>query len=330
MTKYTIEYKGKVLNTSHFSDISDEKCEEIRQAYYTKPEKHLVYDNLVKVRRGSINVSNITKYYFKDLMSEVKLNGPKWSIAEVLECNDLIRYYYSRTLSSETMYPSWAPEIDKFETALRLSGGGVTMKPSNFPMKTVDYILEKYNINDNYYDFSCGWGVRMLSAMKHNINYYGTDPNTILVNRLTSLHKDYNLVNNANTLIDIRSTGSEVFHPNWENKMGVAFSSPPYFSLENYMFGEQSIKKYPEYSDWLKFYMKPTIENCKRYLIDGGHLLINIKNFRKFSLYDDTFNLCIDLGLTFVEQFEMKNIKRPSAKVDLNTNEFIMVFKVVH
>lgn len=327
MTKYSIEYKGKILNTSHFSNISDEKCEEIRQAYYTKPEKYLVFDNLVKVRRGSTNVSNITKYYFKDLMSKVKLEGPKWSIEEVLECNDLIRYYYSRTQSSETIYPSSASDIIKFETALRISGGGVAMKPSNFPMKTVDYILEKYNINNNYYDFSCGWGVRMLSALKHNINYYGTEPNIELVNRLISLHNDYNLVNNSNGFVDIKSSGSEIFHQEWENKMGVCFSSPPYFTLEDYKLGEQSIKKYPKYQDWLEYYMGATIRNCKRYLISGGHILINIKNFRTFKLYDDTFKLCHDLGLDFIEEFEMKNIKRPSVKKDLNTNEYIMVFR---
>ena len=58
------------------------------------------------------------------------------------------------------------------------------MKPSNFPIKTVDYIINKYNINDKYYDFSCGWGVRLLSSFRNNISYYGTDPNNILVQRL--------------------------------------------------------------------------------------------------------------------------------------------------
>jgi hypothetical protein len=325
-----IEYKGKVLNTSHFSNISDEKCEEIRRLYYEKPPKESVYDNLIAVNKGKSNLSILTKYYFKKLMSEVHLSGPKWSISEVFECNDLIRYFYSRIQASDTMYPKTNSEIINIETALRISGGGVAMKPSNFPLKTIDHILEKYNINNNYYDFSCGWGVRMLSAMKHNINYFGTDPNTLLVNKLQELHNDYNHVNNIYRFIDIRNTGSEVYHKDWENKMGLAFSSPPYFTLEDYKHGEQSIKNYPIYEDWLNTYMTQTIKNIMKYVINGGYVLINVKNFRQYKLYDDTHKICKDLGLTYIESFELKNITRPSAKKDINTNELIMVFKNIY
>lgn len=51
-------------------------------------------------------------------------------------------------------------------------------------MKSIDELLENYNVNNKYYDFSCGWGVRLLSSLKHNVEYYGTDPNTVLCERL--------------------------------------------------------------------------------------------------------------------------------------------------
>lgn len=139
------------------AELSVEGCQEIRDAYYKKPEFKQVERNLRAIHVGGTKISEVTNYYVKDLMAQVKLYSPKWSIAEAIECDDLVRYFYSRTLASEKVYPSSNTLIKNFETALRLSGGGVAMKPSNFPMKTVDGILETYNVNNRYYDFSSGW-----------------------------------------------------------------------------------------------------------------------------------------------------------------------------
>lgn len=323
---YRIEYLGKVLETTHYADISDEKCEEIRQAYWKKPSIDSVHRNLVSIRRGGTQVSTITDYYVKDLMSNTKLYSPRWTIAEVFECNDLIRYFYSRIQASETVYPKTKSEIENIETALRISGGGVAMKPSNFPMGTVDSILNRYNLNNRYYDFSCGWGVRLLSALKNKISYFGTDPNYKLVSRLKQIHQDYDLVNSTQSLVDIRAVGSEIYQSDWANTLGMAFSSPPYFTLEDYKIGEQSIKD-RDYHAWLSEYLQPTIENIKKYLISGGHIIINIKNFGEYKLYDDTFALCESANLTYVETLELDNITRPSAKEGINTDEKIMVFR---
>jgi hypothetical protein len=323
---YRIEYLGEVLETNHFAEISDAKCEELRQAYYRKPSIDAVHKNLASIRRGGTQVATITEYYVKDLMSQTKLYSPRWTIAEVFECNDLIRYFYSRICASEKVYPKSKTEIENIETALRISGGGVAMKPSNFPMPTVDAVLAKYNLNNRYYDFSCGWGVRLLSALKNRVAYFGTDPNYELVARLKQIHQDYDLVNSTISSVDIRATGSEVFHPDWENTMGVAFSSPPYFDLEDYRIGAQSIRG-RDYRGWLGEYLQPTIDNIKRYLVPGGHIIVNIKNYGDYALYDDTFSLCESSGLTYVETLILANITRPSAKQDINTDEKIMVFR---
>jgi hypothetical protein len=326
--KYHIEHLGKVLHTDHWEELSAEKCQEIRDLYYAKPDFKQVERNLKAIHAGGTKVSEVTNYYVKDLMAMVKLYSPKWSIAEALECDDLIRYFYSRTLASAKVYPPSNSLIKNFETALRLSGGGVAMKPSNFPMKTVDGILETYNINNRYYDFSCGWGVRMLSAMKHGIEYFGTDPNHALVERLEQLRCDYDVTNGVVSQVDIRCQGSEVFVPEWENRIGVAFSSPPYFTLEDYRIGEQSINN-KSYDAWLIEYMLETLQNIKKYLVDGGYLLVNIKNFATYKLYDDTFGLAEYAGFQYVETRTLDNITRPSAKTDLNTDEMIMVFKKI-
>jgi hypothetical protein len=229
-------------------------------------------------------------------------------------------------LSSDKVYPKTDSDIKNFEAALRLSGGGVAMKPSNYPIKSVDEVLSKYNINGKYYDFSCGWGVRLLSAMRNRVDYYGTDPNNLLVDRLRQMATDYNTVNGTSASYDIRCHGSETFIPEWENTIGVAFSSPPYFNLEDYGVGNQSYKPGTSYQEWLDNYLRPTLENIKRYLVDDGKMLVNIKDFLDYKLCADTRAIAESLGFHYVETLTLKNITRPSAKVDLNTDEGIMVF----
>jgi hypothetical protein len=162
--------------------------------------------------------------------------------------------------------------------------------------------------------------------MRNRVEYYGTDPNNLLVDRLRQIATDYNTVNGTSASYDIRCHGSETFVPEWENTIGVAFSSPPYFNLEDYGVGNQSYKPGTSYQEWLDNYLRPTIENIKRYLVDDGKMLVNIKDFLDYKLCADTRAIAESLGFHYVETLTLKNITRPSAKVDLNTDEGIMVF----
>lgn len=326
--KYKIEHKGKVLFTDHFADLPDEKCEEVRQKYYQKPTEDELDKALFNIDNGGVNTSVITNYYFKDLMAEVKLYSPRWSIAEVLESNDLIRYFYSRVIASPKVYPPSHGLIKNFETALRISGGGVAMKPSNFPMRSANMVLAKYNLNNKYYDFSCGWGTRLLSALKNRIYYFGTDPNHLLIDRLNQLTKRYYKVNSIEIPVDLRVSGSEHTQNDWIEKFGLAFSSPPYYNLEDYKVGKQSYKEGVSYQDWLSNYLKPTFENIKLYLVKSGYFAINIKNFKTYTLVEDSKQIAAEAGFVYCESLLLENRTRPSAKKDLNTDEYIMVFRI--
>lgn len=322
-----IEYNGEVLETKFYKEISDEKCEMLKKQYYEKPDFEQVKNNIIKVNKGGKVLNKITEYYFKDLMSKVKLYHSKWSIEDVFNCNDLIRHFYAKTLCNDKVYPKDKPEIQNIKTAFRLGGKGVAGKPTNFPIATVDYILKNFNVNNKYYDFSCGWGVRMLSSMRNGVDYYGTDPNYLLTKRLNELYNDYSNINKTNTVVDIRTQGSEIFVPEWENTIGVAFSSPPYFALEDYKIGNQSYNNNITYSEWKNNYLNNTINNIHKYLIDDGFLLININNYDKFNLVDDTKYICKENGFIYKDSIKLKNIKRAKSTGGLNDNsEDIMIF----
>lgn len=216
-------------------------------------------------------------------------------------------------------------------------------KMCRFPHKTVNFILEKYNTNNKFFDYSIGWGDRAIVSILNGIEYYGTDPSE---ENWPHYHDmlDYLQIDSENdTLYKLYKQGSEIFIPELENKIGLCFSSPPYFSLEPYEINNpnNSITKYPQYDAWKEFFLKQTIMNCERYLIDGGFFICNIKSFGKYDLEGDLVDIVeknTNLKFVCTESMVQKAFFRPITQKEheylenqdilmKNTEEKIYVFK---
>lgn len=324
--KYTIEHLNKQFTTKHFSLISNEKCEEIRLKFLEKPEWDDVINQMCKLKFGGKKTNIIIDYYIKTVMYKAKLKGCKWSIHEFLQSNDLIRFLKGKVDNNPNFYKH-PDEIVNLKTVLRLSPSGTAAKVSNFPYNTMLKILKKFNRNNNYYDYSCGWGIRLLSSLSNNINYFGTDPNFELTKQLNQLSTDFINITGSKSKTDIRTQGSEEFVKEWENKIGLAFSSPPYFDLEDYQIGNQSINN-KSYQEWLSDYWENTVINIKKYLISDGYFLLNMKNLKDYSLLTDMQNLIEKHGFIYQESLLLKNINRPILNQNnKNTDEQIVVYK---
>ena len=325
--KHKITHLGKTFETIHYADISDEHCDEIRKQFYEKPSEKLVLNQIIKLYNGGKMINHIIDYYIKDVMVKARLSTSKWSIKEFFECNDLIRFAYGKIKNCSNFYKDTDSDIKNIKTVLRLSPSGTAAKVSNFPYKTMLDVFDKYNVNNNYYDYSCGWGVRLLASLSNNINYFGTDPNYELVDSLNELSKDFIEITRSNTKADIKPIGSEIKVDNWVGKIGLAFSSPPYFDLEHYNVGNQSIDN-TSYENWINGYWKSTVDNIYDYLIEGGYFLLNMKNIKNHNTLDDMSEVIDKKGFIFVENLELKNINRIFLKQNgKNTNEVISVFR---
>lgn len=162
--------------------------------------------------------------------------------------------------------------------------------------------MKKYDVNGRVFDYSCGWGNRLVSALSLGIEYYGVDTNPNLCKLLDQCAQDFKRVTEREYLTtDIRCCGSEIEIPDFVGKMGLCFSSPPYFNLEKYN-GEGSCTNIENYDTWLEKYMRPTIRNCKAYLVDGGYFVCNIKNYGKTNMYDDTLRIAKEEGLEYISE----------------------------
>lgn len=321
----TIKYLGKTYTTDLRKELSDEQYKKVVEDYYRKPDFDDVKQQMLKLYMGGVKTNHIYNYYIKDLAIKTKLYHSKWSIEEVLNYKPLLEVFYGKTEANKKVYPDNLSISEKIATAFRLCGKGLAEKPANFPLKSCNEILKKYNVNNRFYDYSCGWGIRLLSALSNGIDYFGTDPNYLLCDRLYKMSYDFKNICNASSIVDIRKHGSEIFVEEWRNQFGIAFSSPPYYNLEDYRIGNQSYKIGMAYKQWLDGFMYQTIKNIYEYLIDDGYFIINIKNYQKYHLIEDVLSICERIGFTLYAKEILENNKRVGI-ANNSTNEDIFVF----
>lgn len=321
----TISYKGQQMDSKYYRECDDETRLRLKEEYFSKPPKDAVVKQLAKIlfhkgRRRNL----VTRYYFRPLISKTQVYDCKWCVEDIFESNDLMGYYLDRIASNPTVFVK-KKVSDNIEVAVRLGSFGVCRKPTLFPIEDARQIISKYCSNNEYYDYSCGWGDRLLASASIGVNYYGVDPNNELIDKLIEMHGDF--PDGVSSTVDVRCQGSEEFVPDWENKMSLAFSSPPYFKLEDYKIGEQSIKKFSDLDSWLAGYMRPTIENIWRYLIDGGYFVINIKDYEEAELVQPTKKLAEDVGFTFVGYEQLNPHLRVNQQGVVNNSEDVLVFR---
>lgn len=323
-----IEFNGKTFETKFYKEISDEEFEQLRAQHYEKPRFEDVSRQFIAVKNGKCTNGLITKYYVKDLMEKTRKRKSKFSMEEVFSSKELMGFLLGKSLSNPKVYNS-PQTIKNMETVCRIGGSGcVWASASNFPLETVDMLIHKYNRNNIVYDFSCGWGSRLLGSLRNGVEYRGTDPNYILVDRLKQMSSDYSKVTGDDVSVDIRAHGSEQLVNEWVGTVGLAFSSPPYYDEEDYMVGEQSYKPGMSYLGWVDTYLIPTIKNIHEYLIPGGMFCINVKNLGKYRLEEDVMSLAHGCGFELVATERLKNHKRPHAQYGLIDNsEKIFCFR---
>lgn len=330
----TVSYAGRTKGfTKDFEIISDEEYNKICEEWYRKPDINKVKEEMILLDEGGTKFSEITDYYFRDIMDDtVRVRGV-WSINEVMSNKELLSSVVSR-IKNKPKFFTCKTLIENIDMCFRVGTNGTAVKVGQFPIKIVDDILYEYNVNGNYYDYSCGWGSRLAGAMKARINYFGTDPNYKLVPRLNKFKDDYKSLLRINSGVDIRCQGSEEFVPEWENKIGLAFSSPPYFLVEDYKTGNQSYKTgKTTYNEWLEVYLEPTIKNIYMYLVNDGYFLCNIKNFKNYTMEEDVVRLSVKNGFELYKIDTLKQMQRVSGwndtdeeKTMIDINEKIFVF----
>lgn len=324
-----IEHLGKEVTTTHFDGNVDMKVvNDIRDRFYNE-DKDKALENINKiVNKHQTKTSDIYNYYFERVANDTIVGKCKWTINEGLQSNELVQAVYNKTLKNKKVFDSKDP-VKNFKTSIRL-GGTFFGKPTQFPIKTMRNLLDEFtNENDTYYDPCCGWGMRMLVSAEKGVKYIGNDINHTLINKLEEFGEDINKYKNFD--YTLYEQGSEMFIPELENSVDFVFTSPPYFDLEVYD-GSQGLKE-TSYQRWLEEFIRPMLENCYKYIKNNKYVAINIKNSKKYLLYDDTVEIGKEVGFKFVGERDLKQgNNRPSSKNGsqrIDSSEKIMILQKV-
>ena len=165
-------------------------------------------------------------------------------------------------------------------------------------------------------DTSCGWGDRLAGFFASNATeYYGSDPNPNTYKQYKKQVEEYSKFF-PNKKVKIWNCGAEDLPYNELPDIDCAFTSPPYFSTEEYNKGgekeeNQSWFKFNEYERWRDDFYLPVAEKT---LSKSKFMLVNImdpkvKNVR-YRSSDELINKHRD---KFLGQIGMRIMQRPKS-----------------
>ena len=204
-----------------------------------------------------------------------------------------------------------------YPTAMRRSLELVTGENvTNFKAQNAKAIVEQLCpvIWGRVYDYSCGYGGRLLGISSSNMRYQyiGTDPNT----------ETHRYLNYLNSLIDgnaeIHCETSQDFQP---EDIDLAFSSPPYFNLEKYSDEPtQCMVQFDTLDEWFEGYTVPTMKRIHSGLNSEGIFATNIADYKttkdEFKVVDRWIKTAEQLGFKHTNTIKMMLNTRPGVGND--------------
>lgn len=140
-------------------------------------------------------------------------------------------------------------------------------------------------------DPSSGWGDRLIAALACNaLVYHGYDPNKDLQKGYKKIIKTLN----EDTKATIKCIPFEEAKIKF-NYYDIVLTSPPYFDLEKYGdSSEQSIIKYPSYTNWLNQFYRPYLIKMILVVKSKGFIVVYIENITsknvRYNLREYTIN----------------------------------------
>lgn len=119
-------------------------------------------------------------------------------------------------------------------------------------------------------DFSAGWGGRCLSAMAMGVPYYGFDANKELRGGYARMVRS---IGGDDTRVEMKFGPSEdVDFQKYRGKYDLVFTSPPYFTIEQY----RGMPRYGSKEGFLDVFFRPVVRGVWKNLVRGGRMALNM------------------------------------------------------
>lgn len=294
-------YRSKnIFPVTYFNDEGIK--EEIRKCIKAEP----VCDGKVLTNRG-VSGQMLLKYLFPNLQ-KVVIKGKKGeTIYDKFYNDDMLK----RAIRFCFLYDNARMTPSGIAGGLRLTG---VNSASNFKPMNAKALYERYTPeNGVIYDFACGFGGRMLGALSStkNFKYIGVEPNSETFESLNRLGNYIEDVTGRKNSYELHKMGSEDFKPEQTEFVDFAFTSPPYFNLEQYTEEDsQCYVKYPTLESWFEGYVRPTIKNIYSMLKYDRYYAVNIADFNvngtRVEFVDKWIEISKEEGFEYVNNISMR------------------------
>ena len=171
-------------------------------------------------------------------------------------------------------------------------------------------------------DTSCGWGDRLAGFFASDAEeYYGCDPNPNTYQRYQEQISSYNKLLSKPKKVTIWRCGAEDLPYHKLPQIDCAFTSPPYFSTEEYNKGgeheeDQSWAKCNEYDKWRDDFYLPVAEKTMNV---SKFMFVNIMDPKVHGVrYRSGDELVDKFQDKFLGQIGMRIVQRPQGKAVFN------------
>ncbi len=178
--------------------------------------------------------------------------------------------------------------------------------------------------NDTVYDFSMGFGQRLLGAMscENNLTYIGVDPWNKVVPSLKKIAKFINKYDKC----ELYRIGAEKFCPeDLHNTIDLAFSSPPYFDIEIYEKNKSQANMGRTYAQFINEWWLKVAQNIHKLLKIGGKLALNMKK----NMLEDMQKVLLNNGFEYVETLFIRSSRKHMNNGQDYVDEPIAIFKKI-
>lgn len=315
-------------------------AKQLKKLKVADPETVINKDGFIS--NSGILCLDICRYMNKDIFWKASGDIGSISVEDVFNNDELMIKVLKNRMGWNTTTEGGKEEPYIFDMSPEMIIQGIKSSKagygvSNFRPLVAKYIYSKYlKKTEDYtpivFDYSCGWGARMLAANSLGFDYIGTDPltadNLIKFND-EILHEDYLIYKSGS---EISSVYDDILEK--KGKVDMCMSCPPYFTLERYdSEGTQCYNEYVNYTDWLNEYWYNTCLNCDRILKNDGYFVLIIKDmYNKFNLKDDMVDIINKFGYTLIDTMQYKTSrdhlsgKRKTGIVSKNS-EYVLFFK---
>ena len=179
-------------------------------------------------------------------------------------------------------------------------------------------------------DTSCGWGDRLAGFFASDAEeYYGCDPNPNTYQRYQEQISSYNKLLSKPKKVTIWRCGAEDLPYHKLPQIDCAFTSPPYFSTEEYNKGgeheeDQSWAKFNEYDKWRDDFYLPVAEKT---MSVSKFMFVNIMDPKVHGVrYRSGDELVDKFQDKFLGQIGMRIMQRPQGKTKFKTKEELNEF----